>query len=64
MKCGSCGGEHVGKCPGVGRKCRECGKSFTAGNGWPNHFLCSFKCCDAVRAKLAAPPPTIEEDFI
>lgn len=51
-ECGSCGGNHVGKCSGVKRTCGECGASFIAGNGWHNHFLCSFSCCATRRAKL------------
>lgn len=61
MTCGSCGGSHVGKCPGVRRICGECGAAFIAGAGWYNHFLCSLGCCAVRRAKLA--PPLEEPDY-
>lgn len=61
MSCNTCGGNHVGQCPGVKRKCGECGKSYIAGNGWYNHFLCSPSCCAVRRANLA-PSETYDEE--
>lgn len=52
MACSSCGGNHVGRCPGVHRVCGECKQTFIAGNGWHNHSLCSSRCCSARREKV------------
>lgn len=61
MSCSTCGGNHVGSCPGVSCKCIICGREFVAGNGWHNHYLCSVSCCEARRAELA--PPEEDDDL-
>jgi hypothetical protein len=59
MACGTCGGNHVGTCPGVSCRCRGCGRQYVAGNGWYNHFYCGPGCCAVRRAELN---PVVEED--